>query len=361
MKIPLINKYTVITLAAAVAAICADAINPVLTRPRTGDTLPVLNLKHEPVFTDSMLSCPAILNNEIHKQYEMKVWAPSASDSVSEYVITMGRDITALALKGDSLLQLSKTSPGYIRRYEQLPFWGYPTGAEGVQTINSSGRLSGIDPFRTTGTYHIALQKGLSMVTFDGDTLYNVECCVTEIDETVIYNEADTSLYKSTVRQWYAPGYRYPLLTHEDGVLFSTDTGTPGRVSRWYATECRSQEELIENDPVNKDIRARQKEMKNIPPSQKQGKNPARNNSSDNQGFISFNPGNGSLTVAPSPFEFTYNSYILCDVSGIVYQSGDMPQEGLTLNTYGMHSGEYILYIATSDTPLIYKFKNITR
>ena len=32
-----------------------------------------------------------------------------------------------------------------------------------------------------------------------------------------------------------------------------------------------------------------------------------------------------------------------------------MHQEGVTLNTYGLHSGE------TSDTPLIYKFKNVTR
>lgn len=346
-----LNGKIIAIMVVGMVILSAHAIDPALTIPRIGDSLPVLKLKTQPEFSDSAELCPAFTNSAIERQYELRIWAPAALDTTSTYIVTLGRDVLTLVQSGDSLYQTKKTAPGYTRAFTELLPYGYSAGSTGCRISSSSGKWNNLGGFITSGHTSSALHRGLSLITFDGDTIINVECCHTETRERMIYNLSDTSVFKSCRKQWYAPGYRYPLLIHEEALLFTEEADTLDHISLWYAIDDKSQINQIENDLANETLRQQRPEV-NAPANHLKN----RRNSDERQNrIITYDPTRNCIIIEPTP---DTTSYLLCNVYGIVYGTGSIPQEVIhKVSTENLNPGEYVFYLNTSGEPVAYKFK----
>ncbi len=353
MKIIKIAKCIFITLG-ILAALDIVAIAPDLTLPRVGDNIAVFRLTHKPAFLDSLSLNPDLSDIELERFGDLKIWPPSAADSVSTHIMTLGRDVFALVQSEDTIRQISKTSPGYFRSYDYAPVYGY-TNMTKICEFCSQGHWDNIGSFKTSGRQSASLIKDLTFISADGDTLPNIECCQYNIIENFVFDQEYQAVFKSVIRKWYAPGYRYPLLIHEDGVMLSEYADTLDAVSTWYMTDPKMQVESIENDPVNTAIRQQQILARRH--FSHHGISMDDSNGSFGSNGIKYNQEINILSVSPCLENAVYQSFLLCDITGIVYRSGDMPAEGISIDTSNLRPGEYLFYVSTTALPLVYKFK----
>lgn len=329
------------------------AISPELTAPRIGDVFSVGKLKNSPDFSDSLLLCPNLTYAEVEKYHEYKVWPSAAYDTISNMTITFSSNVKELFQKGDTLHLLSTLSPGKVRTFVTYPRYGYISESRDIQIL-SHGETSDIGRFSTIGNYTTTLKKNLSIITLMGDTIENVECCNTNIEELLLQECQDTLIYKSIYRQWYAPGYRYPLLTHEYGKLLSLDNDTLDYVSNWYAMNIPQFENVVD-DPINEAIRTQQREIRNNIQNKHYSKGSNSQNTITNESIF-YDLDRDIISVSRNFTDGRFESYILCDIAGVVFKRGDIGSDGTTISTKFLNPGNYILYVATSDSPIIYKF-----
>lgn len=234
-----------------------------------------------------------------------------------------------------------------------MPIYGMPIASVTKDSIISHGKSNMIGKYKTCGVWTTTRIGGLTAITIEADTLRDVECVQTNIEETLIYTP-DTTQYKGVVRQWYAPGYRYPIVSHEGGILFSLAGDTLDTVSNWHVTVPSQQRAYIEDDPANEQIRERYEKMK-----LESRFNPNNNNlpSKGNNGQIYYDSDRQSVIINPTfAMDEGDREYILCNIYGVVYYRGELNPEGVTISTKDCHPGAYFVYVSTSSEPIIYKF-----
>lgn len=347
-----------ISLLVLIVSVSGRAMTPNQTSPRVGDELSLYKLKNSPTWSDTLQLSPNCSGLDFCDIGCMRIWPPSKSDSLSFCVISTWRETVNVMQSGDTLYQCNSITPGRTRIFDFMPEYGIPHTLPMAENIRSHGRTNNIGDFVTRGTWKTSAVRNLQVITTAGDTLADVQCVRSETVDTLIYADTDTSVYKGCVRQWYAPGYRYPLLTHEEGRLFSLAGDSLDHVCNWYATDAAEQRENLKDDYINELVRQSYKYR------DAESNNDGKKHVKDNKGsgVVMHDPDRQVLTVSPvSGMDgYGYLAYVLCDISGVVYRSGDMPADGMTISTAGFAPGTYILSISTTSDPIIYKFNRTT-
>ncbi len=339
----------------------AQNISPELTRPRIGDKLNVYKLSNEPRWIDTLSLCPDLSRTEYCRTEQMKIWSPAKTDSVSYCLVAKGRETSQLILRHDTLYQYNQLTPGRTKIYSPMPAYGKAGNAMTQDTIKSTGTTDGVGNYETSGIWTTRTIKGLSAITFDNDTLINVECVETAVDEILTYIHADTTIYRGKVCRWYAPGYRYPILEHESGILYSLAGDSIDNISSWYATDISEQRENIKDDTINQLIREQTEQLKQRHKSDSD--NHKSNSKNNNNSVVYFDNSNNQLVINTpfnlSPENKTY--YVICNISGIVYAHGDISPGGTIISTTGFTSGTYLTYIYDGEESIVYKFNKTER
>lgn len=356
MKMKMSNKL--LFFLSLVFSLRALAISPELTYPRIGDKVTILKLQSGPAWTDSLCMCPNLTNVPIYAREPMKVWAPSRNDSSAYCLIAKGRESIRLAVISDTLYQLDRIVPGRSLFYMTMPAYGFINDDNLSLPIKASGITENIGKYTMEGTWSFSKAKSLSLVTFDGDSIDDIECITTDINEKLVYINNDSTMYQGVIKRWYAPGYRYPLLSHEKGVLLSMTGDTLDYISSWYAIDPSEIIAEVENDYINELIRNRYaiaRQYVNSNPSD--NKEHSKHERSDNN-IVYYDIANNKIVINPSSFSDNdaNRAYILCDISGIVYAYGNTPSEGSAISTSGLNPGTYLLYISTANEAIVYKF-----
>ena len=353
------NKTAACVCALLMSAV-AWGLSPRLTAPRIGDALTVGQFDQSPAWTDSASMCPDLGSVRISDNIRMKVWPASASDTLSSYVIVRGREIVRIRQHGDTLWMMDRNVPGKIRMFDSMPTYGAPPASYMAQSINTHGDTDNIGAYITSGQWLTTVVPSLTIRTTENEVLRDVECVVTHISETLIYSQtddaaSDTTVYTGRIRNWYAPGYRYPILTHEEGALTSR-TGEPlDSVSTWQMITPEEQAENITDDAVNELIRNRYVAQKYTDPDVVRKR--ASDSGATNDSRIHYDPSHREVVITPV-FGDTdgMNAYVLCDLPGRVYSFGDISTGAVNISTEGFTPGVYILHVATSGEPIVYKF-----
>lgn len=346
------------------SALKIAAISPELTIPRIGDTFQVAKLHNAPAFVDSARMNPNLVDASVDSYMKFAVWEPSPLDSVATAVMVIGKDITSLKLAGDTLWQISKHSPGISRYYDTLPTFNIPREGMVSQHVKSHGNRDNIGDYSTSGSQTSTLIKDLLLITENGDTLNNVECSLQVTTDTLMFDGAKSTYFsKSTLKKWFAPGYRYPLLFHEQASILSTDYELIDSVSTWYVISDRLQEHELAPDPENEELRNQ------LLLSRNSGKNPlSKKKNSYSYGpehEFDYNPENKTITVALPDYndeEFNF-SYEIWSISGVEYYSRSMtnarrsmPKNGFTVDLKKLPPGQYVIKICRYSQEYTYKF-----
>lgn len=365
MRIPLTMKIMMLKMStkllfflSIVFSLKTLAISPELTYPRIGDKVTILKLQSGPAWADSLWMCPNLTNVSISIREPMRVWAPPRNDSIAYCLIAKGRESIRLAILSDTLYQLDRIVPGRSLFYMTMPAYGFINDDNLSLPIKASGITENIGKYTMEGTWSFSKAKSLSLVTFDGDSIDDIECITTDINEKLVYINNDSTMYQGVIKRWYAPGYRYPLLSHEKGVLLSMTGDTLDYVSSWYAIDPSEIIAEVENDYINELIRNRYaiaRQYVNSNPSD--NKEHSKHERSGNN-IVSYNAVDNKIVINPSSLSDSDDNraYILCDIAGIVYAHGDIPSEGTIISTSGLNPGKYLLYISTNGEAIVYKF-----
>lgn len=359
-----INKLSVwlILIAVIMAYNVALAISPQLNSPRIGDRLIIKQLRHKPVFTDSLRMCPDFSNVKIESEVNMQVWPPAPTDSISDMVIFKGRMVTEL-IKYQNGYQISITSkPGITTHFSPGPPYGVPDSLPLSKSFNSSGHINDIGNYTSTGNYNISQTGNHSLVTIQNDTIFNVECLTSILSEKVVSGEGDEYLHHGMERHWYAPGYRYPLAGEFYDVLLSVDNDTIDTNHVWQIIETPALEDLPE-DPVNEYLRAINFNKHNDYHDSDYYNHNEPNGDSDTIGNYIIRHENNMLIVTPGHGlgdSCQIKNLMLCDIQGRVYQYEAIGGlgESATMSLTELPQGVYLLYIESDCDSLIYRFKN---
>lgn len=358
MRLKTLSKFFT-CIAALFASGVTFGISPILTSPRIGDSMTELRLKAEPRWTDTAQYCPDLRNTTIDNRMAMAIWQPSKNDSVTDILITRGRYIVNLVQDADTLKWHSLLSPGRKRIFDTNPVYGVPFKSSLNEDVSTHGSIDNVTNFSTKGHWRTTKIDNLSLITFSGDTLVDVVCIQVDVIEEIIhdgYEEPDTTEYRGCIRTWYAPGYRYPILTNEKGALY--DPGwVHDRVDTWTAIDPDEQSDNIKDDFVNELIRNR---YKNGGEPKNDTKLPGNFHNVENlpaNSLVYYDKNNNFVVINPSMRGDSPQSFILCDISGIVYDHGDVPASGLQIPTDDLLPGTYLVHISGAEEPIIYKFR----
>lgn len=357
-------RATVIKTAAAlilplISWATAGGVSPELNSPRIGDRLDIAVLAGPPSFTDSLRLCPDLSDISVRHTEQLSVWAAAPGDTLTAMCITQGRKTEELVFDGGVYLCRTRQTPGFYRRYDSA--WPYSVIKEDSQadTVSASGRADGISSYRTSGRYRMTTASGLRIVTPDGDIAGNVECVIREVDDRMFFDgDSTVCIHRGTDKAWYVPGYRYPVLRQQHDLLLSEEGDTIDSRVTWEALALSEQEAVIDNDPVNSEIRRLIKEQKDAP-----GNN-SRNTSDKDRSkgrlhqSVSIDYAANTVSINRTPGDSRFIDMMLCDIGGRVYQSrvfGDDAQ-AVTLSLDGLAPSTYLIYIRTTDGPIICKF-----
>lgn len=344
-------------LAMLLIPVRVSAISPVLCEPRIGDRLDVEILSGMDTFADSAGLCPVMTDARYIGHQTLAVWAPLPDDTVSFAYLSMGPELSRLSRAGGALNVRFEQHPGNRRSFGTgMPYGMAETGFSAPLT--STGTLDGMSRYRTAGQVDTRVHPDLFIITPEGDTLSNAVCVEYSVSDTLFYERGDTCLHTAVQRRWYAPGYRYPLLSGRRDMIRSLENELIDTSEKWYAAGTSAQEEKITRDPLNEEIRliAAESRLPEPQPVRTAPETTGRHGAlppfllRDADGFVvSGTSGSGKIT-----------SVILCDIKGRVYDShtfGDT--EGrYRIGLSRLISGEvYILYVQSDSESYVYRFK----
>lgn len=331
----LLNSFSVQTI---------SGLNVDLNSPRIGDNLMVLVLDNVQDNKMVDLSSATLAN----KSY-FSVFPPAKEDTLTTMVILSDKNNINLLSKNQNLYILNTYQPGEKRVFHSMTPYLFPVN-DSENKIDSSGTLSGIGHFESHGHKIFENDSALKLITLDNDTVYNVECLTSYTDELLIYENSDSVLHKSIIKQWFIPGYRYPALKYTSDYLITLDGDTVDYVNRWEAIDLKHQEETIKDDTVNEMIRNALNETNifnnfvNNYDAESKSPTIRKNNiewSTDNETISVLHSLNDADTVV---------EYILCDVSGRVFAHGSiLTSDGFTLSLHTYPPGVYVFSLKNQD------------
>lgn len=338
----------------------AAAYSHLLNYPRIGDKMTVCILDGNTVKADSTRGTIDLSEAKIMSREKYSVWAPAPNDSVSSMIVITGRQQKYITQDKNNLFCTTEIKPGYKRYFEYpLPF-AIDKVDSLYYTITSFGRAEAISEYTTVGTCNYKRFGEWTVINTETDTISNIDGIEMSIIEQMAFEDS-TVVHKCRIYEWYAPGYRYPVLSHQSDVMLSGSNDTIDTNSLWIYIAPDTQEYELTDDPVNENIRRDIKNSEYVsyhtPKSKAPGSTPGRHDGTPSG--IKWNEDHTVLTISqPLMTGDGYTQVILCDIQGRVYHaeqlSGNNPCVSIDVRLY--NKGVYILYISTDSEPVAYRF-----
>lgn len=351
------TKYIMLLLCCMVLTVpLCQAVTRELTLPRIGDRVTISRLSKRPGWLDTLSMCPDLSQVTMTASDQMSVWPPVKSDTLSSHYIIRGRLTISLLNRADTLLCHEVRTYGRSRYFDSYPVYGIPHDTITDRIVSSHGNTDNIGAYSTSGRRHIVVADGLKAVSTAGEILDAVVCVTTNICDTLTYESGDKYLYKADTKEWYAPGYRYPILENEAGTLVSVEGDTIDVVDNWYAIDTAEQDEHIHDDHVNELIRNNNKN-RNRGLEHPSG-NHVRRHVDTSGRYVNYDADESLLKITAGDMlnNNAVREYVMCDVSGIVYAAGTVNAQEINISTADMHNGTYIVCLTTESDPIVYKF-----
>ena len=337
--------------------ITASAYSRLLNFPRVGDRMTVSILDPASLKADSMLIVVDLSSlREVYNE-KYSVWEPAPGDTLSTMMVMIGREQKYLVDTEDGLFSISDIKPGYARYYHNgQPYaLDHPKGRQ--FTVTSRGRAEAVTEYATEGTATYSTRTGCTVILPDADTLGHVERIDLSVSENMMFSDSAV-IHKGEIHRWYAPGYRYPVLSRRFDVILTENNDTIDTNMRWVYIAPSIQEDELADDPLNEKIREELRDRY-------RGSTlyPVADNSTSGLDRtppgVKWNGDRSELTVSQPGFEDSdYTQIILCDIQGRVFYAKDFTgrSEEMRINVATLNKGAYILYLATDGEPVTYRF-----
>ena len=254
-------------------------------------------------------------------------------------------DITYYWLNNDVLFVTGKESPLCKVEYSvPLLKMRYPLayGDSVSMPFKGNGIYCGDHYFREQG-FATVIADAMGKILLDDDTLYNTIRISTLKSYSICMNMDSLSLDTASTKQvielrydWYARGYRYPIITTISKTSYSgmQSVGTKQEAFCLFPRTQRSAK-----DTINAEIRSNDSIL-------------LSNNATENKDIIHFSlsQSDNNIAVNYSLDESANIIAILSDVMGIVYRHNRQYHDKgdgyvLNIDTGGIRNGEYILYL----------------
>lgn len=323
--------------------------------PRAGDRLTFHRLKSAPAWTDSAQLSPDLSSAAVTGSALLQVFPPSPADTLSALCITFARVVMNAGEHDGKLCHISEYTPGDSRKY-RIPYpLNFAMESGKVYPAVSDGLITEGDRYATSGIVTGNVTYGLAVTIEPEKTIRNVRCVESVAVDTFTFSRTEPFVHTGTVREWYAPGYRYPLLRMQHDAI-ATLSGEPvDSVSSWYMTDPDGQEESITDDPVNEAVRyaIRESGRSRFIPG---GTDPGDNGG--DPGAVKVTDRGGSIAVSSPSGSGGITEILLCDISGKVYDYRSFPDGApeVTVTKERLLPGLYLLHISSGTDTSVYKF-----
>lgn len=347
-----INTGLLLVLAAVTMVMeCAYGLSPTCNAPRPGDRITkfvVENVMTTPADTPDYVD---LSESRTVGRSTFAVYNPAQEDTLSAMMITDAGRTTRLIRSDHQLYEYSYYQPGETRRYTAQVPYGVCADSMMHHAAGSEGALASIGDFVTEGNRRMTLDGNHTLITMTADTIRSAECLSVFTDEHFHYAGGDTVRHVGVLRQWYAPGYRYPVAEYSDDIMITLDGDTIDQVNRWRATDLHQQQENVKDDPTNELIR----EYVYHPeyrPDYTVRHEPGSGDGTSGNGSITWNPESETVTFAPDYDGDTATSeYVVCNDAGVVFATGTVGRTtGLIISLRGYSDGTYIIALKTGDS-----------
>ena len=322
--------------------------------PRIGDRLTFHRLGGEPAWTDSARLCPDLSSVETEKSIRMQIFAAMPDDTLSTMTITFATTVMSVGERDGVICHIADFIPGETRKYKSdYPLnFNLKTGSQYI--VSSDGLINEVDNFTTSGSISGNTLYGLTLAIDEERTISNVRCIESIATDTFTFGRIEPFLHTRSISEWYAPGYRYPLLRKQKDVIVALSGEEIDSATSWYMTQPDEQEDKLKDDSVNELLRnaLRESERNNFTPkgtvnNQDEGIPGSKIRQTEDGITVSTAMGNGNIT-----------QLLLCDISGKVYsyQSFEDGMAEVSVSTTGLLPGLYILHLLSGDDTITYKF-----
>lgn len=332
-----------------------SAVTPMLNNPRIGDN--VQYSRAELFFNDSdtMALNPVVKKVSSNDILEMAVFSPEPEDSLNTYFTTFG-DVSFEIKEDSKRLYITYChKPGMSRYYSDCMPYGVGHSANSKGYVSSYGVFENIGSYSTESQYSIAIYPDLAIITADGDSISNIECV--EYRDSGMIKTAPDSVFQtgSCIREWYAPGYRYPLLIEEEENFLNEEGYV---VSSKQSFWCNQDSQYELNDFLNEEIR----QLCDYSKTSENGFDyPSYKRRTDSvgsmPGCIRWGEGRESLIISNTFQDNQFTEALLCDIKGCVFGVYDLTlQEHTSIRLSDLPMGVYLLALQSPSRPVTYKF-----
>lgn len=329
------------------------AVTPLLNSPRPGDKVVYHQLEDEPEWIEPMSADLSKL--KIRSSETMQVCDGLKNDSVTNICIIKGREIKTFETTDGVFLLRSDYRPGFSRVYPSGVALALDSINDRNTSIHSLGLIENMDEYISDGAMISKLCPGQKVI-INNDTLNNVEYIESVTDEVLSFRRNEDMRHKRISRYWFAPGYRYPILSNYTDSLFSLADEVIDKISVWEYSVPEEQEETVGEDPMNEYIRNEllSNSMNNNNDSMEQEENC---DPGDNEYYPA--TVNGGVLKINSPFgSGGITSVLISDLTGRIYLSEhykqSVPQIEADISAYP--TGVYMIVVGAGDESIICKF-----
>lgn len=319
-----------------------SAYSPDLNSPRIGDELRIFQLKgvSETYDGNTDMSVAQIIDVSRYKVYK-----PAKEDTLTTMLIVTEKRNIGLVAHDNNLMIRNTVHPGESRYFSSDNPYIFPADSNEIK-IESKGKIADMGCFETFGKIKFEINSNIELITLDCDTLKNAECLKSVINEIFVYENTDSLLHKGLRKQWYAPGYRYPLLELNEDYMITLDGDTVDYICRWDCMDVKNQEENIKDDPVNELLRNVIKDnhiFNNSGNNYPHGEGKPAGSHSD----IAWDAATETIYVRPSLEKSGLTEeFIVCDTFGRVYAQGNIGlSDSFSLSMRDYPPGVYVFAV----------------
>lgn len=260
------KRLLFIAVAILLMFITASAYSHLLNFPRIGDKMGISILSGKTVKTDSILTMADISGADVVSYERYIVWEPAPDDTITTMIVTVNREQKYLTANNKILYCHSVIKPGYVRYYKDKQPYCIDGSYGNSFYVSSDGRIDGVSEYSSHGEFNYSVSEECTLILPLSDTLCNVERIDQRVTEEMLFGDS-VIIHHSNNSEWYAPGYRYPVLSHQQDVMLTENNDTIDTNSRWVYIEPFTQADEIKNDLINESIRSELSNSKHKSPS----------------------------------------------------------------------------------------------
>lgn len=353
-----LQSAVIIIYASAMGAFCIHAVSPLLNSPRIGDKVTIyMPLDGTVICNDSTLLLDLTKLNT-KRERNMQIWHPVSTDTCSAFTVSLGEEISNIVGEPGMYKLNAILKPG-ITKYYNIPVrYGIWDDLSNNEEYRAHGIITSVGSYTQTGQIRQSVFSGLKVLLPDDTNLVDVECVETSDEGCIVYNNTDTCLYTGVHRQWFTPGYRYPVASQHNVTLISLEGNVIDQKTEWRIIMPDVQEYEIRDDILNENLRALIKEHE-----QRSGYDlkPLAFDRNVSTSAIHIAEDNSQLNISRNPNDPTYQKMILFDLLGNVYLANKLTACDLqkTVDIRTLSPGVYMLCIISDIEPLTFKFTKL--